>query len=124
MLSLRNITARSVICARSYATVTTPNTLLLLEHRDNQIVPATLNAVTAAKSLGGNVTGLIVGEQGSVDGVVDMAKKYPFFYFSYSSYPVHSISPRPLSPTVALTGLFLIHLLRSTSRSSDEVITN
>jgi electron transfer flavoprotein alpha subunit len=87
MLSLRSTAVRSV-SRRSYATITTPNTLLLLEHRDNQIVPATLNAVTAAKSLGGNVTGLIVGEQGSVDGVVDMAKKYiSFFSASFSRVP-------------------------------------
>lgn len=51
------------------------STLVLLEHRDNQLVPAALNAITAARKVGGTVTGLIVGEVGSVEGVVEKSAK-------------------------------------------------
>ena len=70
---------RSTITAlgrRSYATLTTPNTLILLEHKSDAIVPATLNAITAAKKLGGNLTALIVGEEGETKAVVEKAKKW------------------------------------------------
>lgn len=78
-----NVTARSILVikssltTKSYATISTtlPNTLLLLEHRDDLIMPATLNAVTAAKSLGGTITGLIVGDANNTIKVVDIAKK-------------------------------------------------
>ena len=51
------------------------STLILLEHRDNKLVPASLNAITAARKVGGPVHGLIVGEAGQVDGVVEGSKK-------------------------------------------------
>lgn len=72
---LTRITRATILAKRAYATIATPNTLILLEHRDNAIVPATLNAITAAKQLGGNLTGLIVGEQDHVQGVLDKAKR-------------------------------------------------
>lgn len=61
--------------ARGYASAASPSTLILLEHRGTHLVPATLNAITAARKLGGTVTGLIVGEQGKTDGAVEQAKK-------------------------------------------------
>lgn len=63
------------LLTRSYASTTTPKVLLFLEHRNDSIVPATLNAITAAKKLGGTVTGLVVGESDSTQGVIDKAKK-------------------------------------------------
>lgn len=66
---------RSPIVARGYATLSTPNTLILLEHKADAIVPATLNAITAAKKLGGNLTALIVGEEAHTKNVVEKAKK-------------------------------------------------
>lgn len=74
-IMLTRITRATFLAKRAYATIATPNTLILLEHRDNAIVPATLNAITAAKQLGGNLTGLIVGEQDHVQGVLDKAKR-------------------------------------------------
>lgn len=65
----------TVLAQRSYATLTTPNTLILLEHKADAIVPATLNAITAAKKLGGNLTALIVGEEAETKAVVEKAKK-------------------------------------------------
>ena len=65
----------SLVAQRGYATLTTPNTLILLEHKADAIVPATLNAITAAKQLGGNLTALIVGEEAETKAVVDKAKK-------------------------------------------------
>ncbi|CAG8442911.1 4685_t:CDS:2 [Ambispora gerdemannii] len=38
------------------------STLLLVEHKDNALAVSTLNALTAAKKLGGSVTALIAGE--------------------------------------------------------------
>ena len=52
------------------------NTLLFLEHKAGKLNPATLNAVTAAKALGGKVTGILIGPDS--DQVVDTAKKYVF----------------------------------------------
>lgn len=66
---------RAAAARRTYATGASPNTLILLEHRDSHLVPATLNAITAARKLGGTVTGLIVGEEGKTDGAIEQAKK-------------------------------------------------
>lgn len=60
---------------RSYASAASPSTLILLEHRNDALVPATLNAITAAKKVGGKVTGLIVGEEASTKAVVEKAQK-------------------------------------------------
>lgn len=61
---------------RSYATGATPNTLVLLEHKNSKLVPAALNAVTAARKLGGTVTGLVVGgSQDQTGQVAESAKR-------------------------------------------------
>jgi hypothetical protein len=66
---------RASTLRRSYATITTPSTLIFLEHKAGAIVPATLNAITAAKKIGGTVTGLVVGDEASTKDVVEKAKK-------------------------------------------------
>lgn len=77
MSFLRSLPSTSAITSRAFSASARQNasTLVLLEHRDNKLVPASLNAITAAKKVGGTVTGLIVGEAGTVDGVVDASKK-------------------------------------------------
>ncbi|KAL8292586.1 hypothetical protein RQP46_001198 [Phenoliferia psychrophenolica] len=78
------------------------STLILLEHRDNKLVPASLNAITAAKKVGGSVTGLIVGEAGTVDGVVEGAKKFGLDSLLLRTSPdlAHSLA-EPLAPMLA-----------------------
>lgn len=65
---------RAVI-SRRYASTSGPNSLLLIEYRGGEIDSGTLSALTAATSLGGQVTGLIVGNSEEVDGVVEKASK-------------------------------------------------
>lgn len=60
---------------RSYASVSSPNTLVYLEHHKGDIDAGSLSALTAAGELGGTVTGLVVGKPGYVEGVVEKAKK-------------------------------------------------
>jgi electron transfer flavoprotein alpha subunit len=61
--------------ARSYASASSPSTLVYLEHHDGDIDTGSLSALTAARQLGGNVTGLVVGKPGYVEGVVEKVKK-------------------------------------------------
>ncbi|GAA5886778.1 hypothetical protein JCM16303_003310 [Sporobolomyces ruberrimus] len=52
------------------------NALVFLETKDNVLVPATFNAITAAKKLGGNVDGVLIGkDQKSVEQAAEGAKK-------------------------------------------------
>ncbi|ORE01834.1 electron transfer flavo protein, alpha subunit [Rhizopus microsporus var. microsporus] len=53
---------RSTLVQRFYTTGAGVNTLLYVEHKDGAISGATLNALTAAKKLGGSVTALVAGE--------------------------------------------------------------
>ncbi|ORX59606.1 electron transfer flavo protein, alpha subunit [Hesseltinella vesiculosa] len=60
---LRAIRQTSVAFGRrGYAAAAGANTLLLVEHKDGAITGATLNALTAAKAMGGNITALVAGE--------------------------------------------------------------
>ena len=61
---------------RAYATVQSPHALVFIEHRDGVLNSGSLSALTAASKLGGQVTGVIVGKAGEVDGVVGKARKY------------------------------------------------
>ena len=63
---------------RSYATEAggASKTLLLIEHRDGKISPATLSALTASQALGGEVVGLLATDGDSADAVKNAAKKY------------------------------------------------
>lgn len=60
---------------RRYATTSSPHALVFLEHREGVIDSGSLSALTAAKQLGGQVTGLVIGAPDQVDGVVENAKK-------------------------------------------------
>ncbi|KAM0749008.1 electron transfer flavoprotein, alpha subunit [Meredithblackwellia eburnea MCA 4105] len=77
------------------------STLVLLEHRDNKLVPASLNAVTAAKKVGGPVTGLIVGAKG-LDGVVQGSKSLGLdtILVRTSDDLAHQLA-EPLAPVIA-----------------------
>ncbi|CAG8523881.1 10443_t:CDS:2 [Diversispora eburnea] len=65
---------RPTFLFRRYATGQDISTLLLVEHRDNEIASSTLNALTAANKLGGNITALVSGE--NPDPVAEKISKY------------------------------------------------
>ncbi|KAJ8579580.1 hypothetical protein M405DRAFT_835684 [Rhizopogon salebrosus TDB-379] len=66
------------VLARSYATAASPHALVFLEHRQGNLDSASLSALTAASQLGGEVTGLVVGNPEDVPYVVEKAKGYSF----------------------------------------------
>ncbi|KAG0340663.1 hypothetical protein BG004_006328 [Podila humilis] len=61
MFALRRSALPTLSLARGYATSGNVSTLLLVEHKDNKIAASTLNALTAASTLGGSVTALVAG---------------------------------------------------------------
>lgn len=62
--------------ARGYATEAgAAKTLLIVEHKAGKVNPATLNALSAAQSLGGEVVGLVAGDESGVDQVAASLKK-------------------------------------------------
>ena len=60
---------------RTYATSTGPHALVFLEHRDGTIDSGSLSALTAAKQLGGEVTGIVVGGPEQLKEVIPKAQK-------------------------------------------------
>ncbi|EIE80375.1 hypothetical protein RO3G_05080 [Rhizopus delemar RA 99-880] len=64
---------RSTLAQRFYTTGAGVNTLLYVEHKDGAISGATLNALTAAKKLGGSVTALVAGD--APEGVAQQVAK-------------------------------------------------
>jgi electron transfer flavoprotein alpha subunit len=73
--SLNSFSVARRVIYRTYATAALPHALVLLEHRNGSIEPSSLAALSAANQLGGQVTGLVVGGPGQVDGIVEAAKK-------------------------------------------------
>jgi len=71
-------TSTSTSIARCYATEAgagPTKTLVFLEHRDGKLNPGSLNALSAASALGGEVVGLVTGDPESADKVAAAAKK-------------------------------------------------
>merc|ERR1711939_424490 len=66
--------------SRAYATDAasgTSKTLVFLEHKDGKLNPGSLNALSAASALGGEIVGLVTGEGESASKVAEAAKKLP-----------------------------------------------
>ncbi|GJJ73382.1 electron transfer flavoprotein alpha subunit [Entomortierella parvispora] len=61
MFALRRTALPTLSLARGYATSGNVSALLLIEHKDNKVAASTLNALTAASTLGGSVTALVAG---------------------------------------------------------------
>jgi len=78
MFSLLRTTTPS-ISRRAFSTTRSleaASALVFLETKGTSLVPATLNAITAAKKLGGQVHGLLLGkDEASCQGPADEAKK-------------------------------------------------
>lgn len=76
-----SMAARSAIvrltrhASRGYATEAGPSALIFLEHRNGKINSASLNAISAAAKLGGQVTGVVTGgPKDNVKAVAESAK--------------------------------------------------
>ena len=76
MLRTRPLSALRSVVSRTYATTTGPHALVFLEHRGGVIESGSLSALAAAETLGGEVTGLIVGSPEEVQEVLPKAQKY------------------------------------------------
>lgn len=76
--SLLSSSTRSVLGARSFSASAAAgagsSALLLISHKSGEIVPATYNAITAARALGGKVTGVVVGDE-SARSVAEKAQR-------------------------------------------------
>ncbi|KAK9896467.1 electron transfer flavoprotein alpha-subunit, mitochondrial precursor [Cystobasidium minutum MCA 4210] len=90
--------------SRLYATEAsaTPKTLLFLEHRQGKLNPGSLNALTAANALGGEVVALITGDEEGAGKAVDASKKLPLknIIVNKGSKIAHGLA-EPLAPLIA-----------------------
>lgn len=75
MIGVRRL-ARPAARVRFYATGSSPNALLFIEHRGGAIESGTRSALTAAAQLGGSVTGIVIGAPGEVEPIVEQARKW------------------------------------------------
>merc|ERR1711939_751762 len=93
--------------SRAYATDAasgTSKTLVFLEHKDGKLNPGSLNALSAASALGGEIVGLVTGEGESASKVAEAAKKLPLKSIILSRGPKISHGlPEPLAPLIAET---------------------
>jgi electron transfer flavoprotein alpha subunit len=89
------------------------STLVLLEHRAGALNPGTLNAITAAGKLGGDVTGVVVGGEGEgVDEVAQASQKCVVCcVVSLSALTGLAFRLQPLSKIITLTSSSLSHCL-------------
>jgi len=81
MFSLRQaVSPTTTTLRRSFASSSralAANALVFLETKDDVLVPATFNAITAAKKLGGEVHGVLIGkDEQSVQNAANGAKKW------------------------------------------------
>lgn len=70
--------ALALALARGYATdaaSAASKTLVFIEHKDGKLNPGTLNALSAASALGGELVGLVTGEGESASKVAEAAKR-------------------------------------------------
>lgn len=125
ILCSRPLLSSRRLITRAYATATSPCALVLLEHKDGAIEPASLSALTAAQQLGGAVTGIVIGSPDQVPAVVERAKKYicftlPVLYFLSICFPsrlkgltsvLHSAAPQYASKVPEIFAPLLEKLL-------------
>ncbi|KZT56139.1 electron transfer flavo protein, alpha subunit [Calocera cornea HHB12733] len=112
--------------ARSYATPAHPSTLLYLEHAGGKITGGSLSALTAAKLLGGDVTGVLLGSKEQVDEVLPKATKLEgltSILTSRSDSYAHAV-PEAVVPLFAklVKDKGFTHLFSSTSSTSKSVL--
>ncbi|GAA5849163.1 hypothetical protein JCM5353_001652 [Sporobolomyces roseus] len=105
MFSLLRTTTPS-ISRRAFSTTRSleaASALVFLETKGTSLVPATLNAITAAKKLGGDVHGLLLGkDEASCQGPADEAKKLGLSSLLIRHSPLleHTLA-EPVAPLLA-----------------------
>ena len=74
---LRRAAIAALPRSRCYATEASGaiRTLLFLEHREGKLNPGSLNALTAAAALGGDIVGLVTGDGEGPTKAAEAAKK-------------------------------------------------
>jgi len=112
--------------ARLYATPAQPSTLLYIEHAGGKVTGGSLCALTAAKLLGGDVTGVLIGSQEQVDEVLPQARKLDGLakvLASRSPSYAHTV-PEAIVPLFAklVQDKAYTHLVSSTSSTSKSIL--
>ncbi|KZO92587.1 electron transfer flavo protein alpha-subunit [Calocera viscosa TUFC12733] len=123
---LRPVAILRPTLTRLYATPAQPSTLLYLEHAGGKITGGSLSALTAAKALGGDVTGILVGSNEQVDDVLPKATKVEGLtkiLASRSPSYSHAV-PEALVPLFAklVQEKGFTHLFSSTSSTSKSLL--
>ncbi|THH30130.1 hypothetical protein EUX98_g4066 [Antrodiella citrinella] len=112
--------------ARSYATSAGPHALVFLEHRDGVIDAGCLSALSAAKELGGEVTGIVVGGPEQLKEVIPKAQKLEGLSALLHSSSAQYASPIPetISPLLEkiLSNLAFTHVVAAHSSSAKSLI--
>ncbi|WVO13462.1 hypothetical protein L204_101078 [Cryptococcus depauperatus] len=94
------------------------SSLVFLEHKGGKLSDASLSAVTAAKSLGNDTHGLVIGSKSEVEGVLEQAKKindlskvYSAVSDSYSHVLTETVAPLLASITSSkdISHIFAAH---------------
>jgi len=94
------------------------SSLVFLEHKDGKLNDSSLHAVTAAKSVDGETSGIVVGTQADVDGVLEQVKKieglskiYTAAHDSYAHALAENVTPMlsKFLPEKSITHLFAAH---------------
>lgn len=91
------------------------SSLVFLEQKGGKLSDASLCAVTAAKSVGGDVSGIVVGSKADVDGVLEEVKKidglskvYTAASDAYANAIAENVAPllKEVIPAKSVTHLF------------------
>ncbi|WWD22049.1 hypothetical protein CI109_106537 [Kwoniella shandongensis] len=94
------------------------SSLVYLEHKGGKLNDSSLNAVTAAKTLGGDLAGIVVGSKADVDGVLDEVKKidglskiYTAASDAYSHQLAETVAPllATVLPAKSISHIFAAH---------------
>jgi electron transfer flavoprotein alpha subunit len=103
---------------RTYATASSPHTLLFIEHQNGEIDSGSLSALNAATQLGGPVTGVVIGGPGQVEPVVEAAKK-----FKGLTTILHSTSPAYEHPLPEIVSPLLKNIIEQSSTPFTHVVS-
>jgi len=125
MLRMRALLVARTI-TRNYATATGPHALVFLEHRDGMIDSGSLSALSAARELGGEVTGIVVGGPEQLKEVIPKAQKLDGLTTLLHSSSAQYASPIPetLSPLLEklLTSSTFTHVVSAHSSSAKSLL--
>ncbi|GJJ06241.1 hypothetical protein Clacol_000432 [Clathrus columnatus] len=97
---------------RRYASSLHTNTLVYLEHHNGELDHGSLSALTAARELGGNVTGLVLSKPEFISDIIEKAKKLKGL-----NTLLHASSPLYTPPLPEAVAPLIRELLSSSSFS-------